>query len=67
MEAAHIDMRPCRACGRTDMRRMYALMALWFGTLLEHHVEGGYFYLCPTCYDTLIVPHLQKARDSDDG
>ena len=53
-------MRPCRACGRTDVRRMYALMALWFGGLIEPHVESGYFYLCPTCYELRVAPHEER-------
>jgi hypothetical protein len=51
-------MRPCARCGRTDERRMHALMTLWFGRFAELPLQGGYFYLCPRCYQQFIAPHL---------
>jgi hypothetical protein len=52
------DMRPCSRCGRTDRRRMVALMTLWFGRFAELPVDHGYFYLCPACYARFIAPHF---------
>jgi hypothetical protein len=50
-------MRPCRRCGKTDPRRMIALMSLWFGEYAGFRAEVGYFYLCPSCYHSCIAPH----------
>lgn len=50
------DMRPCNRCGRTDQYRMFALMTFWYGALADLPPEGGYFYLCPACYNTCIPP-----------
>jgi hypothetical protein len=58
------DMRPCRRCGRTDPHRMFALMTLWFGRLADLPLHGGYFYLCPACYEQLIAPHLAPVVES---
>jgi hypothetical protein len=52
------DMRPCSRCGRTDPARMIALMALWFARFTDLPNHGGYFYLCPACYDQCIAPHF---------
>ena len=43
-------MRPCRRCGQTNPRRMFALMSLWFGPYAGVRPEPGYFYLCPNRY-----------------
>ncbi|HEX6308421.1 MAG TPA: hypothetical protein VFZ69_09555 [Longimicrobiales bacterium] len=51
---------PCRRCGTVDPDRMYALMALWFSGLTGVHVDSGYFYLCPRCYDTYVAPHIAE-------
>jgi hypothetical protein len=51
-------MRPCRRCGQTNPRRMFALMSLWFGPYAGVRPEPGYFYLCPNCYQSCIGPHL---------
>lgn len=52
------DMRPCDRCGRTDPRRMIALMAHWFAGPAGVSRRGGYFYLCPDCYLAAVGPHL---------
>jgi hypothetical protein len=52
------DMKPCRRCGRTDPRRMIALMTLWFGRFAGLDSAAGYFYLCPRCYDECVAPHF---------
>jgi hypothetical protein len=44
------DMKPCRRCGRTHRRRMVALMSAWYAHRAGVFCEGGYFYLCPSCY-----------------
>jgi hypothetical protein len=41
---------------------MIGLMTLWFGRFLELPLEGGYFYLCPACYDAVVAPHLEDVR-----
>jgi hypothetical protein len=51
-----VDMRPCTRCGRTDRRRMVALMSLWFAARAGIPPDHGYFYLCPACYRRLIDP-----------
>lgn len=38
---------------------MIALMALWFARHAGLPADGGYFYLCPTCYAREIEPHLE--------
>jgi hypothetical protein len=53
-------MRPCRRCGQTNPRRMIALMSLWFGHYAGFRPEAGYFYLCPACYQSCIVPHADE-------
>lgn len=32
-------------------------MRLWYGRFAELEPDGGYFYLCPRCYERLIEPH----------
>lgn len=54
------DMRPCQRCGHTDQHRMFALMTLWYGVFAGVPLHGGYFYLCPTCYEQCIVPQLES-------
>jgi hypothetical protein len=48
--SAAADMKPCRRCGRTNRRRMIALMSAWYAAQAGVFSEGGYFYLCPRCY-----------------
>jgi hypothetical protein len=37
---------------------MIALMGLWFGQYAGLRPDaGGYFYLCPACYQHCIAPH----------
>jgi hypothetical protein len=60
----HADMRPCRRCGRTDPHRMFALMTLWFARFADLPLHGGYFYLCPQCYEERIAPHLAPVVES---
>jgi hypothetical protein len=57
------DMKPCRQCGTTDPRRMIALMTLWFGRFAGVDPDGGYFYLCPSCYEHCIAPHFAPVVD----
>jgi hypothetical protein len=42
---------------------MIALMALWFGRHAGLPADGGYFYLCPSCYERQIEPHLEDVVD----
>jgi hypothetical protein len=39
---------------------MFALMTLWFGQYAGIAPEGGYFYLCPSCYQRFISPHARE-------
>lgn len=57
-----MSLLPCLRCGRTDARRMIGLMTLWFSRFLEEPADGGYFYLCPACYDEVVAPHLGDVR-----
>ena len=47
---------------------MIALMSLWFGQYAGLRPEGGYFYLCPACYQHCIEPHaaevMQRLTDA---
>lgn len=43
---------------------MFALMTLWYGAFADVPLHGGYFYLCPPCYETCIVPHLAAGHGS---
>jgi len=49
-------MEPCTRCGGRDEHRMIALMSRWFAVHAGVALEGGYFYLCPACYDERIAP-----------
>lgn len=35
-------------------------MTLWFGPPAGLLAEGGYFYLCPSCYQAYITPHIEE-------
>jgi hypothetical protein len=48
------DLKPCRLCGHTHVRRMYALMTHWYGHYVDLPDDHGYFYLCPRCYTRFI-------------
>lgn len=39
---------------------MIALMSLWFGPYAGLRPESGYFYLCPSCYQSCIAPHSSE-------
>lgn len=52
----------CDNCGEVDSRKMIGLMTVFFGPLLELPQQPGYFYVCPRCYDELILPHLEEIR-----
>ena len=39
---------------------MIALMALWFGRCAGLPSDGGYFYLCPSCYAEHVEPNLEE-------
>ncbi len=58
VRGTRVELRPCRRCGRTDPERMLGLMTLWFGALADLPPQGGYFYLCPSCYAERIEPEL---------
>ena len=49
-------------CGNTNPRKMIALMMNFFGEYLDLPRAPGYVYICPDCYDELIVPHLHEVR-----
>ena len=51
---------PCRRCGAADHERMHALMARWFSAIVALPIDGGYFYLCPSCYDTCVAPRIDE-------
>jgi len=50
----------CALCNRSDPHRMIALMALWFGRHAGVPSDGGYFYLCPSCYAEHVEPNLEE-------
>jgi hypothetical protein len=52
----------CEMCGETNPRRMIALMTRFFGPVLELEAESGYVYVCPDCYDRLVLPHIEEVR-----
>ncbi len=52
-------MEPCTRCGAIDRHRMIALMSRWFAAHAGLALEGGYFYLCPACYDERIEPEYE--------
>lgn len=37
-------------------------MTRFFGPFLELEAESGYVYVCPDCYDRLVLPHLDEVR-----
>jgi hypothetical protein len=39
---------------------MIALMTLWFGPAAGLLPGTGYFYLCPSCYQARITPHIEE-------
>lgn len=41
---------------------MIALLTRFFGPTLELPDRPGYVYLCPDCYDRLVVPHLDEVN-----
>lgn len=49
-------------CGGTNPRKMIALMTPFFGPFLELEAEPGYFYVCPDCYERLVMPHMEEVR-----
>lgn len=44
---------------------MIALMTIFFGPFLEIGPEAGYFYLCPSCYETFVEPFLDEEEMLD--
>lgn len=42
---------------------MIGLMSRWFAAPAGLPLEGGYFYLCPNCFQELIEPHLEELLD----
>jgi hypothetical protein len=42
---------------------MIALMSLWFGRFADVAPDGGYFYLCPSCYEDCVAPHFAPVVD----
>lgn len=53
----------CARCGKTNPRRMFGLMTLWFGPFVDMRPDHGYFHLCPACYRACIQPHLEQVRN----
>ena len=53
----------CKRCGTQDPQRMYGLMSLWFGPLVNLEAELGYFHLCPMCHDEFIAPELERIQN----
>jgi hypothetical protein len=39
---------------------MIALMGLWYARYAQLPADGGYFYLCPRCYERLIEPWSEE-------
>jgi hypothetical protein len=39
---------------------MIGLMTIFFGPFLEIGPEAGYFYLCPSCFESLVEPYLDE-------
>ncbi len=56
-------MEPCARCGVVDPHLMFGLMSLWFASPAGLAIEGGYFYLCPPCFDATIAPDLENILD----
>lgn len=42
---------------------MIGLMALWFGPFIELEQTSGYFYLCPSCFEGQVGPHMEAVRE----
>ncbi len=42
---------------------MYGLMSHWFAPPAGLALEGGYFYLCPRCFEETIAPDLEGILD----
>jgi hypothetical protein len=57
------DLKPCVLCGRTNPRRMVALMTHWYGRYIDLPEDQGYFYLCPRCY-AVRVRSRERAHGS---
>lgn len=53
----------CQRCGKTDPTKMFGLMTLWFGPLVDLHADLGYFYLCPACHKECIAPELERIQN----
>ena len=53
----------CKRCGKENPQRMHGLMSLWFASLIELEADLGYFYLCPSCHDEIIVPELERIQN----
>ncbi len=56
-------MEPCARCGVVDPHLMFGLMSRWFALPAGLQLEGGYFYLCPRCFDATIAPDLEDILD----
>lgn len=52
----------CTRCGKSNPRKMYGLMTLWFGPFVDLPPDHGYFHLCPDCYRTHVHPHLEAVH-----
>ena len=42
---------------------MIGLMSRWFAAPAGLALVGGYFYLCPSCFEELIQPHQDELLD----
>lgn len=58
-----MGMPACNRCGFTDRFRMIGLMSRWFAAPAGLALEGGYFYLCPACFDEIIQPRWELILD----
>jgi hypothetical protein len=56
-------MEACARCGVVDPHLMFGLMSRWFALPAGLELEGGYFYLCPRCFDATIAPDLEDILD----
>ncbi len=56
-------MESCARCGATDPLCMYGLMSHWFAAPAGLTLDGGYFYLCPRCFNETIAPGLEELLD----
>jgi hypothetical protein len=41
---------------------MIGLMTLWFGPFVDMPHDYGYFYLCPSCYQVFVQPHMDQLQ-----